>query len=565
MLNLDDRVSQQSTDAITPLDVFPPEVHAVTMADGVRLIADVYRPKGSGPYPVLVQRQAYGRRIACSICYAHPAWYASQGYIVVIQDIRGRGASEGDFCVGEHEAEDGALTIEWASQLEGSTGVVGLYGFSYQGYNQLLAASCAGTALKAMAPAMAPWHARETWAFENGAFRLQGVLGWAVQIAAETARRNGDVESYSELLEWSRAPTYESPVQARPAFMERHRSLSHYFRWLDTPSTEDYWRKISPAAQIDAIADKNIAILLTGGWYDTHLASTLRTYEELKALSKPDLFLAIGPWLHFPWTRKVGAVDFGPQAMSDMDKIHIRFFDRYLKNKSHSFSDVEPVRLFDMGALKWRGFDELPSRRKEFYLAGDGRASVDIASGELMDNGATVQTGVDYLVHDPWRPVPSVGGAFGTPAGPVDRATIDARGDVLTFTTHPLAEAMTIAGNVIASLYVSSENISFDLACVLSRVASNGQAFPLCDGYCTTLSLEPHTHVIIPMRATCVTLQPGEALRLSVSAASFPAFPVNPGTGEDPTRANRLEAKITTLGLKYGPATPSKIVVHLPE
>src|SRR2546423_162056 len=130
------------------LPVLPPETRSMRTRDGVRLDADVYRPARGGPYPVLLQRQAYGRRIACAICYA------AHGYLVVVQDIRGRGSSEGSFSVGEHDAADGAETIAWAAALEGSTGEVGMYGFSYQGYNQWLAAPAAGPALKALAPAM---------------------------------------------------------------------------------------------------------------------------------------------------------------------------------------------------------------------------------------------------------------------------------------------------------------------------------------------------------------------------------------------------------------------------
>src|SRR5579859_3892411 len=123
------------------LPVKPVESAFMVTSDGVRLDADIYRPDDKESYPVLLMRQAYGRRIACTICYAHPAWYAAHGYVVVIQDIRGRGTSEGEFRVCEDDIRDGAETIEWASRLPGTTGVVGMYGFSYQGYNQLLAAS----------------------------------------------------------------------------------------------------------------------------------------------------------------------------------------------------------------------------------------------------------------------------------------------------------------------------------------------------------------------------------------------------------------------------------------
>src|ERR1700710_1902096 len=121
------------------LPVHAPQMRSMLTRDGLRLDADIYRPAIEGRYPVLLQRQAYGRRIACGICYAHPAWYAAHGYIVVVQDVRGRGTSEGVFRPGEHEIEDGADAVEWAARLEGSTGDVGMYGFSYQAYDQLLA------------------------------------------------------------------------------------------------------------------------------------------------------------------------------------------------------------------------------------------------------------------------------------------------------------------------------------------------------------------------------------------------------------------------------------------
>ena len=132
------------------LDVLPPETLSMETRDGVRLDADVYRPAEPGDYPVLLMRQPYGRRIATTVCFAHPAWYAAHGYIVVIQDVRGRGTSGGAFALFEQEAADGEDAVNWAAQLAGSTGTVGMYGFSYQGVTQLLAASALPPALKAI-------------------------------------------------------------------------------------------------------------------------------------------------------------------------------------------------------------------------------------------------------------------------------------------------------------------------------------------------------------------------------------------------------------------------------
>jgi putative CocE/NonD family hydrolase len=563
MLNVAER-RQVATEA-NPYEVLPVETQSIRMSDGTRLDADIYRPASTGSFPVLLQRQAYGRRIACTICYAHPAWYAAQGYIVVVQDIRGRGTSQGEFVVGENEAADGAETIDWASQLAGSTGDVGMYGFSYQGYNQMLAATAAGRALKALAPAMAPWHAYENWAFENGALRLQGALGWAIQIAAETARHKGDQSAYAELLALSRRMNFNSVVEARPAIMEKYRAYSHYLRWLDTPPDAPYWKDVSPACHAVTIAARGLPMLFTGGWYDTHLASTLRAYSELKALGNPDLYLMVGPWSHFPWTRKVGQVDFGSEAAPDLDQLHIQFFDRYLKGRTGSLAGMPDVRLFDMGKKEWSGFPVMPRQKVTFYLAGDGRVTNDIRAGRMLDNFEDVAANTEFVVHDPWRPAPSIGGAFGSPPGPVDRSVVDLRGDVAAYTTPPLETEFTLAGAVRAVLNIKSDTPSFDVNCVLSRVATTGQVIPLCEGHARIRSSGERSPIVISMRATCATIRPGEALRLSIAGASFPAFPVNPGNGNDPTRAARAEALITTLAINCGGSSPSLLEVTVSE
>ncbi len=150
--------------------------------------------------------------------------------------------------------------------------------------------------------------------------------------------------------------------------------------------------------------------------------------------------------------------------------------------------------------------------------------------------------GFDMLVHDPWRPVPGVAAA-------TDRAAIDQRPDVLTYTTAPYAAALPLAGAIHAELEITADAPDFDVSCVLSRVKPNGQSFAIAEGYCR---ISAPGKVRIPMRATCLTVPPGEALRLSVAGAAFPAFPVNPGTGQNPTLARAMDARIITLSLAHG-------------
>jgi predicted acyl esterase len=577
------------------LPVLPAHTLSMTTRDGVRLDADVWQPATEGPYPVLLMRQAYGRGVASTVCYAHPSWYAAHGYVVVIQDIRGRGTSEGFFRIGEHEREDGIDTIAWAATLPNTTGVVGMYGFSYQAFNQLILAGDDCPALKAIAPAMGPWQGREGWSHVNGALRLQGSLGWATQLAADTARHEGMTQAFTELMAASRGlPLYET-VQARPAYIERHREISHYHRWVDTPAEDPYWTTLSAAARLPQVAARKLPMLFIGGWYDTFLEPTIEGYRAVADAGVPSR-LAVGPWLHFPWVRKVGGTDFGPAADGGMDELQVRWFDRWLKGVDNGVDQEPPVHLFDLGSKTWRAFDAWPEASTDMALSTSGKASIDVADGKLqwarpdgfanlakVDDGGpggvsgaspsapegspvaalAAATITAYVAHDPWRPVPAFGGAFGVPNGPADRAAIDARGDVLTFTTAPLDSPLTLAGDVVARLSVTSDRPSFDVSCVLSRVTPSGQAIALTDGFRHCRSTPAKDVVDVSMQATCVTLAAGESLRLSIAASAFPAYPVNPGTGEDPTRAASIDAQVITLGITCGGAAPSMLRVSL--
>jgi putative CocE/NonD family hydrolase len=199
----------------------------------------------------------------------------------------------------------------------------------------------------------------------------------------------------------------------------------------------------------------------------------------------------------------------------------------------------------------------------DLHLASDGRAAIDEAAGRLTPE-APDEGGTDWLVHDPWRPAPSVGGASGSPPGPVDRAAVDARSDVLTFTTGSRSESLTLAGAVVAELRLASDAVHFDVSCTLSRVTPAGQAFQVAEGYWSGPAPAAGEAVRIPLRATCVTLEPGERLRLSIAAAAFPAHPVNPGGGRRPEDASLDTARIITLGVRTGGEAGSRLIISVP-
>jgi uncharacterized protein len=533
-----------------------PQTVSMRTRDGVRLDADLYRPEGDGPFPVLLMRQPYGRRIASTICYAHPWWYADQGYIVVIQDVRGRGTSQGVFRLFADDVADGTDSIAWAASLPGSSGVVGMYGFSYQGTNQLLAAALHPPALKALAPAMIGWDIGADWAYENDAFCLAAGLNWATQIGAETARLAGDKEAFDAFFRASRGIPFHSPVAARPDYVERFAHHTHYQAWLDNPPDSPYWRNLSPACRAPSLT---VPVLLVGGWYDSHLPGTIAAFKHFAAIRPEQTRITIGPWTHFPWTRKVGEHDFGPEAESAIDQLQVRWFDHWLKQKDTVLTTEAPVRLFDMGTDGWREFSSWPAKSVAFYLDGSGRASIDGTDGKLGEDQPAWE-GADFIVHDPWRPVPAVG----TPHGPADRSAIDSRPDVLTFTSQAAPEPMAIAGDVTAELWLIADAPSFDVSCVLARVDARGSALPLAQGYRLVKSGTNLDEAIeIPLRATCATVKPGERLRLSIAGACFPAFPVNPGSGQNPAAAAASEARIITLGVRHGGRCASRLCLGI--
>lgn len=534
--------------------------------DGVRLDADIYRPDAAGPFPVLLMRQPYGRAIASTVVYAHPIWYAAHGYLVVVQDVRGRGTSEGEFRLFAHEIADGEDTVNWAASLPDSTGEVGMYGFSYQGMTQLYAAANRPPALKVLCPAMIGYDLYRDWAYEGGAFCLQANLGWAMQLSAETARLTGDPDAYSALATAAKNLPVSEAVPARSGLLESLDPTSFYHAWLDHPEPGDYWEHLSPQTYLTEV---DLPMLHVGGWYDTFLRGTLRLYREFAAKSAFPQHLVIGPWAHLPWGRKVGGVDFGPQAVSPCDRLQLAWFDHFLKGKEPDFLNQPSVQLFELGSNQWRSLATLPAPdRTPYRLTSTGRAGIDETSGALYPALPAPQPfppASDALVHDPWRPVPALGGHASAPSGMFDRASLDCRSDILTYTTAPLPEAIHLLGEAIVYLDGHADTPSFDICAVLSEVHPNGSVYNLSQGYLRVN--QPGSLLQITLQAVCARIPAGNCLRLSLSAACFPAYPVNAGTGSQPGETRLIEHQIITLLIHSGGASPSRVelpIVPLP-
>ncbi|QDJ11572.1 X-Pro dipeptidyl-peptidase S15 family protein (plasmid) [Roseomonas mucosa] len=540
----------------TPLAVKPPRSLDMRLSDGTTLRADIWQPDAPGRFPVLLMRQPYGRRIASTLVFAHPAWYVAQGYMVVVQDVRGTGDSEGRFRLFAHEEQDGAEAAAWAADLPGGNGRLGMYGFSYQAVTQFLALA-GGAPLGAMAPAMAGWDIRSDWAWEGGAFPLAANLGWGAQMGWIKARHDGDAEAAAAFEAAARAMPLASPGRAMPEFMRRHGALSHYPDWLGNPAPGPYWDAFSPRVRL---AGQPVAVpmLHVGGWYDQMLMGTLDGHADISARSSTEQRLVVGPWTHLPWGRRVGAVDFGPAASSPIDAMQVAWFDRHLKGMGEA---APALTLFDLGRRAWHDLPAWPAVREHaLFLGGTGRAAATSTDGTLAAEPGTAA--LEAWVQDPWRPVPSLGGHNAQPGGMQDRAGLDDRADVATFTAPPLEAPLALCGRVAAEVWVEADQPSFDLSVVLSMVAPDGRAWNLTQGHACFDGSQPGP-CRVALRATCATVPAGHALRLSLAGAAFPAFAVNPGTGSTALDATAAEERIITLMLRHGGATPSRVI--LPE
>ncbi len=549
--------------------------------DRVRLDADIYRPDTDEKLPILLMRQPYGREIASTVVYAHPRWYAAQGYIVVIQDVRGRGTSEGEFDLFTHEVADGLDTINWVSQLPNSTGKVGMYGFSYQGMTQLYTAVHQPDCLKAIAPAMVAYDLYTDWAYENGAFCLYANLAWAIQLAGETARLKGDEAAYLELYAASRNLPLNGSIPANPELLQRLAPDSFYHQWLNNPDPDaEYWHKRSPKYLLQNV---DLPMLHVGGWFDPYLRGTLNLYQSMIAQCKQPQHLLVGPWGHLPWGRKLGTVNYGSEGQNPIDDLQIRWFDHWLKDQDTGLLTESPICFFEMGSNQWREFDSIPHNQKTYYLVSDGLASIREDSGILWEYAEVNDTSprellatelseiitefaphTDILVHDPWRPVPALGGHASYPSGSCDRSTLDCRSDILTYTSASLESDLHLAGAITLEVYCTTEQPSFDLCAVLSTVTPDGKVLNFTQGYIRVDSLNANAtikKIEIPLQATCMCIAAGESLRLSLSAACFPAYPVNPGTGKLPHESRLIEQSIITLSIHSGSDYPSRLII----
>ncbi len=554
-----------------------------TMRDGTTLLANIYRP-AQGQWPVLLMRTPYGKDLPMAAVPLDPVQIANRGYVVVIQDCRGRMASQGDRSPYRNEALDGVDTIAWAAQLPYSNGDVGMFGMSYMGADQWLTALHQPAALKVIAPLLAWNNPLNGSNFRAGAFELGRMVSWNLMMGMGVLMRRH---------------------RADPAALGR--SIAALVQQHDKLGTEGYWSL--PLKQFSSLIDLDIApsffdalehpmdrafydeITMRGkqqsvtvpsfnvsGWYDVFLQDTLdnfsQTHQHGSTPEARQSKLLVGPWSHGNFSNPIGDINFGFAAsaalinlQSDLGSLQMRWFDHWLKGSDTGITSEAPIKLFVMGANIWRDEYEWPLTRAvetRFYLHSNGQANSLNGDGRLSTEPPTTEES-DHYTYDPAHPVITRGGnllmALEFPGGPFDQRPTESRTDVLVYSTPPLEQDLEVTGRIRVHLWAISSAPDTDFVARLVDVHPDGYARNLADGIiraryrniesgAAPTLIEPGKayEYEIDLWSTSNLFKAGHRIRLDITSSNFPRWDRNPNTGHPlGSDAELVEANQTIL------------------
>ncbi|HZD02848.1 MAG TPA: CocE/NonD family hydrolase [Actinomycetes bacterium] len=542
------------------------------MRDGVRLATEVYRPAEAGRHPVLLTRTPYNRTVSPvgSNCdNASARYFAEHGYVALNQDTRGRYRSEGSFHPMVQEANDGYDAIEWAAAQPWSNAKVGMFGGSYVGLTQWQAAISRPPHLAAVVPFVTASDYHDNWTYVNGVFDLWFGQSWnAGSLSTENYRRHllatglptDEVEQrvaewYAEtreklLKDW----VWQLPLRSFNAF--RDHKAPWYYEWLQHPTYDDYWARMDVERNYNQI---DIPTLNIGGWYDIFEVGTVRNFQGMQASGSPAR-LIMRPSAHAPAPgtppTTVGEVDFGPGNTLDYNAESLRFFDHYLKGVDNGQPAVklfvmEPPDAGKNGSGFWVTGDTFPlpgTQTQRYLLDSRGHANTSSGGDGVLSESYQGLGKSDSFVYDPRNPVPTVGGNMCCagdllPPGAFDQSQVERRGDVLVYTSAPLAHDVTVIGSPKVTLWAKSSAPDTDFTAKLVDVHPDGYSQNILDRV-VRASLRNGSKTsptpIVPGRAyeysldlgaTANVFKTGHRIRLEISSSNFPHYARNLNNG----------------------------------
>ena len=544
---------------------------AMKTRDGVTLRADIYRPKADGKFPVLLERTPYNKYELGGIDNGLKA--AARGYVFIVQDVRGRYASEGEWYPFKHEAQDGYDAVEWAAALPYANGKVGMIGQSYIAATQMLAAAAAPPHLVGIYPWVTASNYHGHWAYQGGAFEQLLAQAWCSALAVNELGRRSSASVLPTHWDLRLPPANYPLIDTGPAG-----GLAPYYSdWIAHPAYDDYWKQWSIEEHFGQI---KVPALHVGGWYDIFQDGSIRNYEGIKrsggseaARQGQRLVMTVGG--HAGGGPVIGEVDFGKASGFDVWDYGLRWYDWLLKGIDDGISREKPVKIFVMGRNVWRDEDDWPLARAvatRYYLHSAGKANGLTGDGGLSP---AVPAGepADRYVYDPDNAVPTHGGALiGAAPGPLDQRVVEGRPDVLVYTTPAFEHDTEVTGPVSLELYVSSSAVDTDLTGKLVDVWPNGFAQNLTDGilrlrYRNSMEkaelMNPGEiyKVTVDLWSTANVFLAGHRLRLEIASANFPRFDRNLNTGGSPEGAS-LAIKATNL-IYHDRDHPSALVLPI--
>jgi len=550
---------------------------AVPMRDGVVLRADVLRPRGGGPFPVLVYRTPYGKEFALKE-YGTFRHAVERGYAVVAQDVRGRYASAGEFLPYENEGRDGYDTIEWAARQPWSNGAIGTFGLSYPGAVQWLAAVQSPPHLKAMIPAMT-FSSAQNFFYAGGLWDMSWIEWIWDNIAPDIRSKkklSGPKTSGEAIAAWGKTGPKMLDELPLNRLEELHGIAPYYYHWLSHPFDDPWWDWCDLRNKYSRV---HAAVLNFSGWYDDNygpegaITNFVGLLRARSGAADPQTHLLIGPWVHgvdSTAKTKSGERTFGATAAIDYDEVVLRWMDHYLRGVANHIDTEKPVRYFVMGADQWREAAAWPLASKEtsYYLispkAGETR-------GSLSDERVNTTDAAAAFISDPAKPVVNTYSA----SGAHDYRELANRSDILTFDSSPLEKDTEVTGPIRAQIYFSCECRDTDLWVRLLDVAPDGTALNLMSPGLDVLrasyrDLQKGRQLLEPDRVyelrlenliTSNVFREGHQIRVQVSTTFFPNFSRNLQSGDLEASSARMEkAKVS---IYTDERRPSRVVLPI--
>ena len=509
------------------------------MRDGVSLSSDIYLPKAQGKFPTVLMRTPYSNNMDTMIEKARQL--ANNGYACVIQDVRGRWDSDGEHYPFANHGPDGYDTQEWVGQQEWCNGKIGMAGGSYVGLVQWQSAPHRSEFLTCMVPRVICNDFYTGLVYPGGAFQLNVLMTWGMRTNGRTAQ---SIEYHHWTEAFRKLPLVEMDELAG-------RKLQFWKDWIEHAAYDDYWDAINVETKWSEIAAPAFNM---GGWYDLYAQHTFINFNGLRQGGRTpesrQSKLIVGPWPHsLSASTHTGDIDFGAPSMVDLDGEELRWFDYWLKGIDNGIVDEPPLRLFIMGINEWRDEHEWPLARtqwQKWYFHSNGKANSVLGDGVLSTEAPTHES-ADHFVYDPNYPVQTIGGnnccsPHIVPWGPYDQRPAEMRGDVLCYTSEPMAEDMEVTGPIKVVLHAATDGLDTDWTAKLVDVSPTGYAMNLCDGiiraryresFTDPTLLEPNTvyEYEIDVAVTGNVFQKGHCIRVEISSSNFPRFDRNPNTG----------------------------------